>query len=139
MLPDVHPLVEAAIWVAFALGGLLCLLNFSLPVRYYYRRWKKLPDERHVSPIPLIGSLFVFLTLHALDVVPVAKVIGWVLILIDVGGIHWFIFSMIYHALRAIFRWLFGPRSKFIWPSVNPMFVVVLVLLALTLLIKAYA
>ena len=137
MLLDVHPLIELAIWVAFAFGGLLCLMNFSLPVRYYYRRWKKLPEKRYVSPIPLLGSLFVFLTLRAIDGIPIANVLGWILIAIDVGGIHWFIFSMIYHALRALVRRVPGHRSESGWPGVNPLAIAAFVLLALTWLVKA--
>lgn len=74
--------------MAFSLGGVICGMNFSLPVRYYYRRWKNRPNERYVSPIPILGSLFVYLTLRVLDVIPVAKVVGWILIAIDMGGIH---------------------------------------------------
>jgi amino acid transporter len=97
-------LIEVAIWVGFAFGGLLCLMNVSLPVRHYYRRWKKLPEERYVSPIPLLGSLFVFLTLRVLDVIPIVKVIGWILIAIDVGGLHWMVFSLAFHTVRALVK-----------------------------------
>lgn len=139
MLTHLHPLIELAAWAAFALGGLLCLMNFSLPMRYYYRRWKKLPEERHVSPIPLLGSLIVFLVLRALDVIPVAKAIGWILIAVDVGGIHWMAFAMIYYAVRSVIRRPREPAGDASSPQINPVVVVVIVLLALAWLVKAFA
>lgn len=42
MLPDVHPLIEVVIWIAFIQGGLICFMNFSFPVRYYYPRSNRL-------------------------------------------------------------------------------------------------
>lgn len=104
MLLQIHPSIELVIWAAFALGGLICLMNFNLPVRYYYRSWKKLPEERHVSPIPILGSLFVFLALRALDVIPAAKVIGWILIAIDMGGIHWMIVGIAFALCRELWK-----------------------------------
>lgn len=138
MLRDVHPLIEVAIWVAFAFGGLLCLMNFSLPVRYYYRRWKKLPEARYVSPIPLLGSLFVFLTLRALDVIPIAKVVGWILIAIDVGGIHWMVFSLTFHAVKALVKRPEEPKNDTNQPRINPMAVVVFILICLVWLAIAF-
>jgi len=44
MLLQIHPLVEVSIWVAFVLGGLICVANCSLPVRYYLDRWRNLPE-----------------------------------------------------------------------------------------------
>jgi len=138
MLPDIHPLIEVTIWVAFTLGGLLCLMNFSLPVRYYYRRWKKLPEERYVSPIPLLGSLFVFLTLRALDVIPIVKVIGWLLIAIDVGGIHWMMFSLALHAVKALAKRPEEPKNDTNQPRIKPMAVVVFILIVLGWLAVAF-
>jgi hypothetical protein len=138
MLLDVHPLIEVAIWVAFAFGGLLCLMNFSLPVRYYYRRWKGLPEERYVSSIPLLGSLCVFLTLRALDVIPAVKVIGWMLIAIDVGGIHWMMFSLAFYALRALVKKTEGPKLAANEPSINLVAVAVFILIALGWLVMAF-
>ena len=139
MLPHVHPLIEIAIWAAFALGGLLCVMNFSLPLRYAWRRWKGLPDERYISPVPLLGSLFVFLALRALDVVPAVKILGWILIAIDVGGIHWMIVAMISYALRALVKRPREAVSGFKWPAVNPVAVFIFILLALLWLVKAFA
>ena len=138
MLLDVHPLIEVSIWVGFTFGGLLCLMNFSLPVRYYYRRWKMLPEGRNVSPIPILGSLFVFLTLRILEVIPVVKVVGWILIAIDVGGIHWMIFGMIIYAFRTLLKRPPELESDSKWTSINPVVVVIFILLALVWLVKAF-
>jgi hypothetical protein len=104
MLLQFHPLIEIAVWVAFVLGGMICVMNFSLPVRYYYRRWKKFPRDSFVSPIPILGSLFVFLALRVLDVIPAAKMIGMVLIAIDVGGIHWMMLGIAVQLCRQMWK-----------------------------------
>ena len=86
-------------WIAFGLGALLCLTNFYLSfLRYPLHRLRRLPKEsyRWVSGFPLFGSLFVGLSLLGLHdlsgMIPVAVV----LILIDTGGIHWFVGTMIF-------------------------------------------
>ncbi|MRR51454.1 MAG: hypothetical protein EG825_11150 [Rhodocyclaceae bacterium] len=132
-------MIELAIWVAFVSGGLLCLMNFSLPVRYFFRRWKKLPDEHYVSPVPLLGSLFVYLALGALGVIPIVNVIGWILIAIDVGGIHWAIFSLIYQGLRAVVRRIRGTGSEATGARINWVAITIFVLIALLWLLIAFA
>ena len=104
MLLNLHPLVELSIWVAFLLGGFICIVNFSLPVRYYLNRWHKLPEDHYVSPIPILGSLIVFLTLRVLGQIPATKVAGIILIAIDVGGIHWMIFGIGYQLCRSLHK-----------------------------------
>ena len=77
--------------------------NFYLSfLRYPIHILHKKPKEAYqwVSGVPLLGSLLVGLSLVQLYTVPVALWIAIVLILIDTGGIHWFIGSMIYHARK---------------------------------------
>jgi hypothetical protein len=86
-------------WIVFGLGAFLCVTNFYLSfLRYPLHRLRGLSKEsyRWVSGFPLVGSLFVGLSLLGLHdlsgMIPVAVV----LILIDTGGIHWFVGTMIY-------------------------------------------
>src|SRR6266568_9349463 len=91
-------------WVGFALGSGVCLLNFYLSfVRYPVQRWLGLSKDsyRWVSGFPLVGSLFVALSLLRLHSVPTLLPIGVGLIAADTGGIHWFIGSMIYQSFHA--------------------------------------
>jgi hypothetical protein len=81
-------------WVIFGLGALVCLINFYTSfLRYPLHRLRGLPREsfRWVSGFPLVGSLlvaFAFMWLHQL---PVMIPVCIILILIDTGGIHWFL------------------------------------------------
>lgn len=84
---QIHPLVLICIWAAFLLGGLICVTNFSFPVCYYLKVWRKQPMGQNVSPIPILGSLIVSLTLKVLGSTLWVKIIGYVLITIDMGGI----------------------------------------------------
>jgi hypothetical protein len=91
-------------WFVFGLGALICLLNFYLSfLRYPIHRMRGLPREsfRWSSGFPLIGSLFVVLSLIGLhaqtDILPASIV----LIAIDTGGIHWFAGSMLYQSFHA--------------------------------------
>ena len=87
------------VWILFGLGSLLCVTNFYLSfLRYPLHRLRGLPDEsyRWVSGFPLFGSLFVAISLFGLHDIPAMIPVAVVLMLIDTGGIHWFIGSMIY-------------------------------------------
>ncbi len=89
-------------WLAFSLGGLVCLTNFYLSfLRYPLHRLRGLPREsyRWVSGIPLFGSLFVGLSLLVLHSLPGILPAAIVLIAIDTGGIHWFVGTTIYHSV----------------------------------------
>ena len=49
-----------------------------------------------MSGFPLFGSLFVALSLFGLHDIAAMIPVAIVLMLIDTGGIHWFVGSMIY-------------------------------------------
>lgn len=91
-------------WTVFALGGYLCVLNFWIFVRWLRYRFRKPPKEpyKHVSAIPIIGSLLVYLMLRTLGSIPAAMVIGIVLIVIDTGGIPWMIAGIVYQIYLAL-------------------------------------
>lgn len=80
-------------------GGFICCLNFYLSfLRYPLHRWagKKKDEYRWSSGVPLLGSLFVLLSLLARWQTPWISIVSILLILIDTGGIHWFAATMIY-------------------------------------------
>jgi hypothetical protein len=65
-------------------------------------RLRGLPKEsyRWVSGFPLLGSLLVALSLITLHEVSGLIPVAMALILIDTGGVHWFVGSMIYRWVR---------------------------------------
>ena len=96
-------MLTALSWIAFGIGAWLCAMNFFLSfLRYPLHRLRGLaPESYHwVSGIPVFGSVFVALSLLQLHVTPWLLPIGVVLILVDTGGIHWFIGVQIFHALH---------------------------------------
>ena len=87
----------------FALGAFFCGLNFYLSfLRAPLLRRKGVPPNeiRHVSGAPMIGSLFVLVGLPAVHAVPGLVPLGILLILIDTGGPHWFVGTMLFMAIR---------------------------------------
>ena len=93
-------------WAVFALGGYLGILNFKLFVAWLAYRFRKPPKEpyKHISAIPILGSLLVALMLRTLGSIPAAMVIGIVLIVIDTGGIPWMIAGIVYQLFLALRR-----------------------------------
>lgn len=90
---------STGIWILFGLGALLCFANFYLSfLRYPLHRLRGLSKESYhwVSGFPLFGSLFVALSLFGLHDIAAMIPVAIVLMLIDTGGIHWFVGSMIY-------------------------------------------
>jgi hypothetical protein len=65
-------------------------------------RLRGLPRESYqwVSGFPLLGSLLVALSMIGLHQIPGMIPVAIALILIDTGGIHWFVGSLIYRWLR---------------------------------------
>jgi hypothetical protein len=93
-------------WPVFIFGGILCILNFKIFLDWAIYRLRKRPRQsyKHVSAIPIIGSLLVALTLRAFDAFPAVEAVGIVLIAIDTGGIHWSIVGICYQLLLALWR-----------------------------------
>ena len=90
-------------WILFGLGALLCLINFYLSfLRYPLHRLRGLSEESYqwMSSFPVFGSLFVALSLIGLHKVSGMVLTAIVLILIDTGGIHWFVILMLYQFIH---------------------------------------
>jgi len=84
------------------LGGFICCLNFFLSfLRYPIHRMRGAKKENYkwVSGFPLIGSLFVALSLIQYWHTTGILVAALFLIAIDTGGIPWFLGTMLYRAL----------------------------------------
>ncbi|MHC4718493.1 MAG: hypothetical protein ACYS5V_16095 [Planctomycetota bacterium] len=92
-------------WIMAALlglGGLVCCLNFYLSfLRYRVHRMRGGAQEsyRWVSGLPVVGSLFVAISLIEFRRPAWLLAIAIVLILIDTGGLHWFAGSMFYYGV----------------------------------------
>jgi hypothetical protein len=89
-------------WIAFALGGLLCLMNFYLTfLRYPLHRLRGFSKESYqwVSGAPVIGSLLVALSLLGRHGQEGILAPALVLMAIDTGGLHWFVATVICHSV----------------------------------------
>ena len=92
-------------WVAAALfiyGGWLCCYNFYCYfLRYgvHLLRGGTRENYRWDSGCPLLGSLFVAISLAWFWSNPTMLIQGGVLILIDTGGVHWMICTIFYRHL----------------------------------------
>ena len=88
--------------IFFYLGGLICFVNFytsflAYPVHLLiYGRNK---PYKNISGFPLVGSLFVGLSLIGVHGSTWMLISGIVLMAMDTGGIHWFGIMMIYFRL----------------------------------------
>jgi hypothetical protein len=93
-------------WAVFVLGGCLCVGNFWIFIDWLRYELRKPPKEprKHVSAIPIFGSLLVYFMLKTLGSIPAAMVIGIVLIAIDTGGIPWMIAGIVYQIYLALRR-----------------------------------
>jgi hypothetical protein len=88
------------LYIIFAMGSLISLLNFYLSFLRYgvYKLLKK--ECKWESGIPLFGSLFLFVSLMFLYKNLWILILGIALILIDTGGILWFVAIMTYYKIR---------------------------------------
>lgn len=94
-------------WALGLLGGFVCLLNFYLSfLRYplFRLRGGRQEDWKWISGFPLVGSLFLavawFGWLRELDSVTL-DVLAWTLVVLDTGGIHWFILCVSIDAISS--------------------------------------
>jgi hypothetical protein len=102
LTPDeLNAVPEALVWLAglvFIFGGLICVVNFWIFLNWIFPSLRMNPEEpyRHVSAIPIVGSLLVYFMLRTLGSIPAVMLIGVVLIAIDAGGIHWGLLGLPY-------------------------------------------
>jgi len=102
-----HHIWKELAWADLLLGASVCLLNFYLSfLRYPLHRLQGRPRESFAgaSGIPVLGSLFVGLSLLGLHHVPHMWPIAIALAALDTGGVHWFAGTMVY-------RWVRGKRQ----------------------------
>jgi hypothetical protein len=91
-------------YALLALGSLICIQNsYASFIRHpLYRRAGGAPDEyHHVSPVPILGSLFVGLGLVWLAPGGWLLVAGVVLAALDTGGLHWILPVLCIELIRA--------------------------------------
>jgi len=94
--------MEIIACVLFCLGGFFCLLNFYLSFLRYpiYRLSGGCKQEyRWVSGAPVLGSLFVGLGLIYHYGTNWMLILGFALILIDTGSLHWFLATIFYYEI----------------------------------------
>jgi len=87
----------------FVLGAVFCAMNFYtsfLRVPLLRRRGVPREEIRHVSGAPLLGTVFVLAGLPKMHEVPGMVPLAILLILIDTGGPHWFVGTMLFMAVR---------------------------------------
>lgn len=88
----------------FLSGGFICTLNFYLCcIRYpLFRISRERTDYRHISGLPILGSVLVVSSLMIFQTPQWAIVAGVILAGLDTGGIQWFIGVMVWHHLRSL-------------------------------------
>ncbi len=94
--------MEIIAYVLFGLGGFFCLLNFYLSfLRYpiYRLAGGGKQEYKWVSGAPALGSLFVGFSLIPHYETKWMLILGLALILVDTGGLHWFLATMFYYVV----------------------------------------
>jgi hypothetical protein len=90
--------------VLAVVGLVLSLINFYLSFirRLLFNALGKATQYKWASGIPLIGSLLLWVSSvgYYLQGKTILSCISIAASLLDTGGIHWFIGSMLYHALK---------------------------------------
>lgn len=86
-------------YMLFAVGTFLCFLNFYLSFLRYplYRLFGR--ECKHVSGVPLLGSLLLVIAVTMLHMRPLFFWSGITIALLDTGGLHWFAAIMLWKYL----------------------------------------
>jgi len=88
--------------ILFCLGSFICAMNFYLSfVRYpiFLLRGGRKSEYQWISGAPFIGSVSAAVGLVSLYETRWILIAGLLLILVDTGGVHWFLGSMLYRCL----------------------------------------
>ena len=94
--------MEIIAYMLFGLGGFFCLLNFYLSfLRYpiYRLSGGRKQEYKWVSGAPALGSLFVGFSLLSQYLTNWIVILGVALILMDTGGLHWFLATIFYYVI----------------------------------------
>jgi len=104
MKPIVMTLLGA---ILFGLGALITCNNFYLSFLRYplFRLLGR--NYQYVSVVPLIGSILLLVAAFLLRNAPLWSIISLVLALFDTGGLHFFVFAMLW---MFVWRILLGHR-----------------------------
>jgi len=89
-------------FVLFGFGGLICATNFYCAfLRYPLHRLCGGTQEsyHYESGIPVFGSFFVAISLVKFWSYPILLPIAIILILVDTGGLHWFLGVMFWYVI----------------------------------------
>ena len=83
-------------YTLFAVGTLVCFLNFYLSFLRYplYRLFGR--EYKHVSGVPLFGSPLLIVAVAILHERPLFFWSGITIALLDTGGLHWFASIMLW-------------------------------------------
>lgn len=94
--------MKVLVVILFCLGGIICAMNCYLSLlRYpiFLLRGGQKSEFQWISGAPIIGSLSVAVGLAYLYRTDWILWIGLILILIDAGGIHWYLGTMLYQRI----------------------------------------
>jgi hypothetical protein len=86
-------------YMLFTVGTYLCLVNFYLTFLRYplYSLFGR--ECKHVSGVPLLGSLLLVIAVTMLHEWPLFFWSGIMIALFDTGGLHWFAGIMLWMCL----------------------------------------
>jgi len=88
--------------VLFYLGSFICILNFYLSfLRYpiYKLIHSDSKEYKWTSGVPIVGSFFEVISLIFLYKTKWMLISGIIFIILDTGGLHWFLGTVFYHAV----------------------------------------
>ncbi len=94
--------MDALAYVSLIVGGFSCALNFYLSfLRYPLHKLRRGSDVeyRWASGIPVVGSVLVLMSLASLHLETWLLYTALTLMLVDTGGIHWFLGAMLYEGI----------------------------------------
>jgi len=87
-------------YILFAMGAFVSVYNFCLSFIRGLICQMRHQEYRHISGFPLVGSLLLIVSFFCFSSGHTLRWAALIVALFDTGGIHWFCFSMLYHALR---------------------------------------
>jgi len=98
-------MIKVFAWIGFICGAFICATNFYATfLKALFHRLRKLPNESYKwdSPIPLLGTLFIALSLLCLYSASWILYLGIILMIFDTGGLLYLAFFVIAMSSQAI-------------------------------------
>jgi hypothetical protein len=86
-------------YMLFAVGFFICSFNFYLSFIHYWVYYLLGKEDRYQwsSGFPVFGSLFLLVSLAMFSPPWWLVVLGIIACLLDTGGLHWFVFSVLWY------------------------------------------